>query len=65
MNGQWHKGKYTKGTTTYEGTFDNGITGKFLVEWTESGNIYDGMLESDKLNGEGLMTFNEGPIASI
>ena len=46
----------------YEGVFENqAMNGKFKVEWT-SGIIYNGQLESNKLHGEGEMTFKEGNI---
>lgn len=40
------------------------MNGKFKVEWT-SGISYNGMIEANKLHGEGVMTFKEGNIASI
>ena len=64
-NGQWHKGKFTKGNTSYDGLFESGMNGKFIVEWLESGNKYDGMLLNEKLHGEGEMIYKEGPIATI
>lgn len=67
-DGQWLAGKFTRGTTTYEGHFDGQtmkMNGKFLVEWTDTGAVYDGFLQDDQMHGEGVLTYKEGEIAMI
>ena len=41
------------------------MSGEFTVEWTATGTVYKGLLQDDKLHGDGLLTFKEGAIASI
>ena len=64
-NNQWDKGRYKKGPAIYQGVFLNqAMNGKFKIEW-QSGIKYFGMVEGNKLHGEGEMTLPEGEIAQL
>ena len=64
-NGQWDVGSYKKGPATYKGKFLNqSMEGSYKVTW-DNGIEYEGMIEDNKLHGEGSMTFNDGNILKI
>lgn len=64
-NNSWYQGVYKRGTTTYEGTFENQkMDGEYKVTWA-SGIVYVGAVKNNKLEGQGVMTFAQGNIAEI